>query len=191
MCRGAQAHDVRGIFVIQTFSPTTPPPPIHRAILLCCCLTKPLPPYLAFATTTISTTNAMNATTPRAFRSFTAALVNGAPWRAPQCLFTARRSASSTSSTIWKTRQQSDHFRRKAEVEGLKSRAAFKLLEINETYRIFRRGQTVVDLVSGGQTQQLLSRPLLFPPVFKHWTKGVLTFQLWHGRAMHLDHGVR
>lgn len=90
----------------------------------------------------------MNVTAPRIFRSFTASLVNGAPWRAPQCLFIPCRSSSSTSSTIWKTRQQRDPYRRKADIEGLKSRAAFKLLEINETYRIFRRGQTVVDLVS-------------------------------------------
>jgi 23S rRNA U2552 (ribose-2'-O)-methylase RlmE/FtsJ len=33
-------------------------------------------------------------------------------------------------------------------VQGLKSRAAFKLLEINEKYKLFKPGQTVVDLVS-------------------------------------------
>jgi len=31
-------------------------------------------------------------------------------------------------------------------VQGLKSRAAFKLLQINDRYRLFRPGQTVVDL---------------------------------------------
>jgi 21S rRNA (uridine2791-2'-O)-methyltransferase len=31
-------------------------------------------------------------------------------------------------------------------VQGLKSRAAFKLLQINERYRLFRPGMTVVDL---------------------------------------------
>ena len=37
---------------------------------------------------------------------------------------------------------------------GLKSRAAFKLLQINEKHRILRPGQTVVDLVrsSGNST---------------------------------------
>jgi 21S rRNA (uridine2791-2'-O)-methyltransferase len=31
-------------------------------------------------------------------------------------------------------------------LQGLKSRAAFKLLQINEKYRLFRAGMTVVDL---------------------------------------------
>ncbi|OCT46293.1 Ribosomal RNA methyltransferase MRM2, mitochondrial [Cladophialophora carrionii] len=39
-----------------------------------------------------------------------------------------------------------DHFARAAKVQGLKSRAAFKLLQINERYRLFRPGMTVVDL---------------------------------------------
>ena len=36
----------------------------------------------------------------------------------------------SSSSTRWKTRQGKDSFARKAKLEGLKSRAAFKLLEV-------------------------------------------------------------
>ncbi|RAL59354.1 hypothetical protein DID88_006844 [Monilinia fructigena] len=54
--------------------------------------------------------------------------------------------AASSSSTRWKTRQGKDAFAREAKVQGLKSRAAFKLLEIDVKYRIFKRGQTVVDL---------------------------------------------
>ena len=56
------------------------------------------------------------------------------------------RNASSSSSARWKTRQSRDTFAREAKVAGLKSRAAFKLLEINEKHRIFKRGDTVVDL---------------------------------------------
>ncbi|PSS27413.1 hypothetical protein M430DRAFT_23866 [Amorphotheca resinae ATCC 22711] len=52
----------------------------------------------------------------------------------------------SSSSTRWKTRQGRDSFARQAKVQGLKSRAAFKLLEIDAKYKLFRRGQTVVDL---------------------------------------------
>lgn len=52
----------------------------------------------------------------------------------------------SSSSTRWKTRQGSDYFAREARVQGLKSRAAFKLLEINEKYKLFKPGQTIVDL---------------------------------------------
>lgn len=33
-------------------------------------------------------------------------------------------------------------------MQGLKSRAAFKLLEIDEKYKLFKKGQTVVDLVT-------------------------------------------
>ncbi|OAL38507.1 hypothetical protein AYO20_02156 [Fonsecaea nubica] len=39
-----------------------------------------------------------------------------------------------------------DQFARAAKVQGLKSRAAFKLLQINERYRLFKPGMTVVDL---------------------------------------------
>ncbi|KAK3070060.1 2' O-ribose methyltransferase [Teratosphaeriaceae sp. CCFEE 6253] len=56
------------------------------------------------------------------------------------------RHSSSSSSTRWKTRQANDSFARDAKVAGLKSRAAFKLLEINDKYRLFRPGDTVVDL---------------------------------------------
>ncbi len=51
-----------------------------------------------------------------------------------------------TSSHRWLERQSSDRFARQARVHGLKSRAAFKLLQINERHRLFRPGQTVVDL---------------------------------------------
>lgn len=79
----------------------------------------------------------------------------------------SRRHASSSSSKRWQTRQGKDRFAINAKVQGLKSRAAFKLLEvysgsctqaavphahsaiqINEKYRIFTEGQTIVDLVS-------------------------------------------
>ncbi|KAI9769502.1 MAG: 2' O-ribose methyltransferase [Geoglossum simile] len=51
-----------------------------------------------------------------------------------------------SSSGRWQTRQSQDRFTKEAKVQGLKSRAAFKLLEMNEKYRIFKKGQTVVDL---------------------------------------------
>ncbi|KAI9875714.1 MAG: 2' O-ribose methyltransferase [Pleopsidium flavum] len=53
---------------------------------------------------------------------------------------------STSSSNRWQNRQGRDRFVREANVQGLKSRAAFKLLEINEKYKIFKKGQTVVDL---------------------------------------------
>lgn len=63
--------------------------------------------------------------------------------KSPQDL---RYSSSSPSSTRWKARQAQDPFARDARVQGLKSRAAFKLLQINDKHRIFNKGDTVVDL---------------------------------------------
>ncbi|KAI2896939.1 hypothetical protein CBS63078_8085 [Aspergillus niger] len=51
-----------------------------------------------------------------------------------------------SSSKRWQARQLKDRFTREAAVQGLKSRAAFKLLQIDEKYHIFESGQTVVDL---------------------------------------------
>ncbi|EMR82473.1 putative 21s rrna (uridine -2 -o)-methyltransferase mrm2 protein [Botrytis cinerea BcDW1] len=62
------------------------------------------------------------------------------------CMRNASSSSSSSSSTRWKSRQGKDWFARAAKVKGLRSRAAFKLLEIDTKYKIFKRGQTVVDL---------------------------------------------
>ncbi|KAF2134534.1 FtsJ-domain-containing protein [Dothidotthia symphoricarpi CBS 119687] len=53
---------------------------------------------------------------------------------------------SSSSSTRWKSRQGNDFFAKEARVQGLKSRAAFKLLELNEKHKLFKPGQTVIDL---------------------------------------------
>ncbi|KAK9797965.1 putative Ribosomal RNA methyltransferase FtsJ domain-containing protein [Seiridium cardinale] len=52
----------------------------------------------------------------------------------------------SSSNSRWKQRQGNDFFAREAKVQGLKSRAAFKLLEMDSKYKLFRKGQMVVDL---------------------------------------------
>ncbi|KAI6082569.1 23S ribosomal RNA methyltransferase [Hypoxylon rubiginosum] len=51
-----------------------------------------------------------------------------------------------SSNSRWKQRQGNDFFAREAKVQGLKSRAAFKLLEMDAKYKLFKRGQTVIDL---------------------------------------------
>jgi len=56
------------------------------------------------------------------------------------------RHSASSSSARWRARQFRDRFTREAKVQGLKSRAAFKLLEIDAKYKIFKKGDTVVDL---------------------------------------------
>ncbi|KAL7946648.1 FtsJ-like methyltransferase domain-containing protein [Trichoderma barbatum] len=67
-----------------------------------------------------------------------AAPLSNAPWLSGTRL--------SSSGTQWKKRQGRDAYVRHAKVQGLKSRAAFKLLEIDAKYKLFKRGQTVVDL---------------------------------------------
>jgi hypothetical protein len=79
------------------------------------------------------------------------------PWAAK----TWRRFASSRR---WTDRQGKDQFARAAKVQGLKSRAAFKLLQINEKYRLFKPGMTVVDLgfAPGSWSQVRLHHYTLF-----------------------------
>ncbi|KAI1118573.1 23S ribosomal RNA methyltransferase [Nemania sp. NC0429] len=55
---------------------------------------------------------------------------------------------------------KNDFYSRQAKVKNLKSRAAFKLLEMDSKYKIFKRGQTVVDLgyAPGSWSQVALDR---------------------------------
>lgn len=64
----------------------------------------------------------------------------------PPPAITTTRLSSSASSSQWKARQSRDHYAREAKVNGLKSRAAFKLLELDAKFRLFRRNGAVVDL---------------------------------------------
>jgi 23S rRNA (uridine2552-2'-O)-methyltransferase len=43
-------------------------------------------------------------------------------------------------------RNQKDHYYRKAKEEGYRARSAYKLLQINEKFRIIKKGDSVVDL---------------------------------------------
>ncbi|OHW99749.1 ribosomal RNA large subunit methyltransferase j [Colletotrichum incanum] len=91
-------------------------------------------------------------------------------------LTAGRQMRASSSNSRWKMRQGKDMFAREAKVQGLKSRAAFKLLEMDAKYKIFRKGQTVVDLVAVERTKpngQILGIDIIpaQPP------KGVSTIQ--------------
>ncbi len=59
------------------------------------------------------------------------------------------------SSTLWLQRQLNDPFVQKAKIEGYRSRAAYKFLEINERYGLIKSGQRIVDLgcAPGGWSQ--------------------------------------
>ena len=60
-----------------------------------------------------------------------------------------------TSSTRWLQRQLNDPFVREAQRRGYRSRAAFKLLELDDRYEFLKKGARVVDLgaAPGGWSQ--------------------------------------
>lgn len=60
-----------------------------------------------------------------------------------------------TSSTRWLKRQLNDPFVAKAKLDGYKSRAAYKLIEINDKFHILNAGDNVIDLgaAPGGWSQ--------------------------------------
>lgn len=61
------------------------------------------------------------------------------------------------SSQRWLQRQLNDPYVQRAKAEGYRSRAAYKLLEINEKFDLIKPGMTIVDLgaAPGGWTQVL------------------------------------
>jgi 23S rRNA (uridine2552-2'-O)-methyltransferase len=66
----------------------------------------------------------------------------------------------SASSQAWLERQLNDPYVRKAQAEGWRSRAAFKLIELDDRFHLIRRGARVVDLgaAPGGWVQVALKR---------------------------------
>lgn len=49
-------------------------------------------------------------------------------------------------STLWLQRQLNDPYVAKARAEGFRSRAAYKIQELDERYNLFHKGQRIVDL---------------------------------------------
>src|ERR1700756_3149315 len=68
-----------------------------------------------------------------------------------------RRKASSTQ---WLSRQLNDPYVAEARRLGYRSRAAFKLIELDERFRLLRPGRRVIDLgcAPGGWTQVAVAR---------------------------------
>ncbi len=59
----------------------------------------------------------------------------------------------------WINKQKRDIFVRKAKVEGYRSRAAYKLIEINEKFKILKNGMSLVDLgAAPGSWSQHISK---------------------------------
>jgi 23S rRNA (uridine2552-2'-O)-methyltransferase len=71
---------------------------------------------------------------------------------------TARK--RSLSSTLWLERQLNDPFVAQAKREGFRSRAAYKLSEIDDKYRLFKPGGRILDLgaAPGGWAQVAAAR---------------------------------
>jgi 23S rRNA (uridine2552-2'-O)-methyltransferase len=65
-----------------------------------------------------------------------------------------------TSSTRWLQRQLNDPYVKKAQMEGYRSRAAYKLIQLDERFHLFRPGMRVVDLgaAPGGWAQVALKK---------------------------------
>src|SRR4029079_19548122 len=61
----------------------------------------------------------------------------------------------SKSSSTWLQRHVSDPFVKKAQLDGYRSRSAYKLVELNEKDRLIRAGRRIMDLGSppGGWSQ--------------------------------------
>lgn len=64
------------------------------------------------------------------------------------------------SSTLWLERQLNDPYVVEARTRGLRSRAAFKLMQLDDRYKLLKPGDTVVDLgaAPGGWTQVAVDR---------------------------------
>ncbi len=69
----------------------------------------------------------------------------------------------STSSQAWLNRQLNDPYVQAAKAQGYRSRAAFKLIELDEKYHLMSKGARVVDLgaAPGGWSQVALQRGAL------------------------------
>ncbi|MFE8070724.1 23S rRNA (uridine(2552)-2'-O)-methyltransferase RlmE [Marinobacteraceae bacterium S3BR75-40.1] len=68
--------------------------------------------------------------------------------------------ARSKSSSRWLQEHFSDQYVQKSKAEGYRSRASYKLIELDEKDRLFKRGQLVVDLgaAPGGWSQVAMER---------------------------------
>jgi 23S rRNA (uridine2552-2'-O)-methyltransferase len=72
---------------------------------------------------------------------------------------TNKKIAAKKSSVAWLQRQASDPYVARAQKEGYRARAAYKLIEMNERFRFLHDGQVVVDLgAAPGSWSQYIAR---------------------------------
>ena len=69
--------------------------------------------------------------------------------------------AKSKSSRRWMAEHFADEYVKKAQQQGLRARAAFKLMELDDKYHLLRKGMRVVDLGSApGSWAQVVQRTM-------------------------------
>jgi 23S rRNA (uridine2552-2'-O)-methyltransferase len=79
------------------------------------------------------------------------------PVRGRQRVHSAR--SRSAASTRWLDRQLNDPYVRRAKAEGMRSRAAYKLIELDERFSLFKGAQRIVDLgIAPGGWAQVVRR---------------------------------
>jgi len=70
-----------------------------------------------------------------------------------------KKIAAHKSSAVWIQRQASDPYVARAQKEGYRARAAYKIIEMNEKYHFLKNGQVVVDLgAAPGSWSQYVAR---------------------------------
>lgn len=70
-----------------------------------------------------------------------------------------KKIAAHKSSAAWIQRQASDPYVARAQKEGYRARAAYKIIEMNEKFHFFKNGQVVVDLgAAPGSWSQYVAR---------------------------------
>ena len=64
------------------------------------------------------------------------------------------------SSTRWLQRQLNDQYVKEARIQGFRSRAAYKLIQINQRFNILKPGMKVIDLgaAPGGWSQVAIKK---------------------------------
>jgi len=78
-----------------------------------------------------------------------------------------KKIAAKKSSVAWLQRQAADPYVARAQREGYRARAAYKLIEMNERYRFLKNGQVVVDLgAAPGSWTQFVMREFPRSKVF-------------------------
>ena len=64
-------------------------------------------------------------------------------------------------STLWLERQLNDPYVARARTEGLRSRSAYKIKELDERYHLFKKGQRIVDLGAAPGGWSLVAAPIV------------------------------